>query len=108
MSNARLREALTAGNGSKEKGPPAADGVLSVTPDAPETADLRARRSAVDCVASSSSYLEDEVPGESATYSLLPSEIPTSFLFPGLGPLVTQSGTVGSAGWLFSGWKRKS
>lgn len=65
MSNARLREALNAGNTAKEKGPPAADGVLTVTKDAAETAELRSRRSAIDCCATSSTYLEDETDGES-------------------------------------------
>ena len=62
MSTARLREALNAGapGNSKEKGPPVADGILSVTPDTPEAAEWRTRRSAIDFPSSSSSYLEDE------------------------------------------------
>ncbi|GMH40925.1 hypothetical protein BSKO_08829 [Bryopsis sp. KO-2023] len=63
MSNARLREALNAGNNTKEKGPPVADGILSVTPDTPEAVELRSRRSAIDCVATSSTYLEEESDG---------------------------------------------
>ncbi|CAD7695139.1 unnamed protein product [Ostreobium quekettii] len=63
MSNARLREVLNAGNTAKEKGPPVADGVLSPTPDTPEAVELRSRRSAIDCVATSSSYLEEDSDG---------------------------------------------
>jgi len=62
MSNARLREALNAGGAgaSKEKGPPVADGILSVTPDTPEAAEWRTRQSAIDFPSSSSSFLEEE------------------------------------------------
>eukprot|EP00803_Ostreobium_quekettii_P010629 evm.model.scf_3047.3 EVM.evm.TU.scf_3047.3 scf_3047:6484-7042(-) len=63
MSNARLREVLNAGGGGKERGPPVADGVLCATPDTPEAAELRSRRSAVDCVPTSSSYLEEDGAG---------------------------------------------
>ena len=61
VAQARLREALTAGGpGTKEKGPPVADGFLSVTPDTPEAIEFRSRRSIFDSVGASSSYLEDE------------------------------------------------
>mmetsp|Transcript_12537 Transcript_12537/g.35224 ORF Transcript_12537/g.35224 Transcript_12537/m.35224 type:complete len:1065 (+) Transcript_12537:198-3392(+) len=65
VSNARLREALNAGGPgtSKEKGPPVADGVLSVTPDTPEAAEWRTRQSAIDFPSSSSSYLEEDDDG---------------------------------------------
>ena len=61
MAQARLREALNAGGpGTKEKGPPVADGLLSITPDTPEAIEFRTRRSIFDSVGASSSYLEDE------------------------------------------------
>lgn len=75
MSNARLREALNAGNTAKEKGPPAADGVLTVTKDAAETAELRSRRSAIDCCATSSTYLEDEGDGRVGCVGMIEKEI---------------------------------
>ena len=59
---ARLREALQAGGpgSQKEKGPPVADGILTVTPDTPEAVEWRTRRSIIDSAGASSSYLEDE------------------------------------------------
>ena len=59
---ARLREALQAGGpgSQKEKGPPIADGILTVTPDTPEAVEWRTRRSIIDSAGASSSYLEDE------------------------------------------------
>ena len=62
VAQARLREALNAGGpGTKEKGPPVADGKLSVTPDTPEAIEFRSRQSVIESIgASSSSYLEDE------------------------------------------------
>lgn len=62
MGQARLREALNAGGPGtqKEKGPPVADGVLTVTPDTPEALEWKSRRSAIDSAGTSSSYLEDE------------------------------------------------
>ena len=61
MAQARLREALNAGGpGPKEKGPPVADGILSVTPDTPEAVEWRSRRSIIDSAGASSSYLEDD------------------------------------------------
>lgn len=62
MSNARIREALTGGTSVKEKGPPVADGVLSVTPDTPEIVEWR-RSSALDVAETSSSYLDDDDDG---------------------------------------------
>lgn len=84
MSNARLREILNSGHSSKEKGPPVADGTLSVTIDAPEVHELRSRRTALDCVSTSSTYLEEDNDGTNpesldrhSTYSagLKPSEL---------------------------------
>lgn len=62
MGQARLREALNAGGPGtqKEKGPPVADGVLTVTPDTPEALEWKSRMSAIDSAGTSSSYLEDE------------------------------------------------
>ncbi|KAK9815093.1 hypothetical protein WJX73_007356 [Symbiochloris irregularis] len=67
---ARLREALNAGGpGPKEKGPPVADGVLTVTPDTPEALEWRSRRSFMDSAGASSSYLEDDAgPRPSSLY----------------------------------------
>ena len=45
---ARLHEALSAGMNGKNKDLPAPDGVLTVTPDIPEAADWRSRRSPMD------------------------------------------------------------
>jgi hypothetical protein len=62
-SNARsVREALTAGTNVKEKGPPVADGILSVTPDTPEVVEWRSR-SALDVAETSSTYLDDDEDG---------------------------------------------
>ena len=61
MAQARLREALNAGSGAqKEKGPPVADGILSVTPDTQEALEWRSKRSIIDSAGASSSYTEDE------------------------------------------------
>ena len=63
-SQARLREALTAGGPStKDKGPPVADGVLSVTPDTAEAIEWRSRKSVVDGIASTSAFLDDDDEG---------------------------------------------
>lgn len=69
MGQARLREALNAGGPStqKEKGPPVADGILTVTPDTAEALEWKSRRSAIDSAGTSSSYLEDD---EGATPAL--------------------------------------
>ena len=68
MAQARLREALNAGGpGTKEKGPPVADGVLTETPDTPEALDWRSRRSFMDSAGASSTYLEDDAGGCPAT-----------------------------------------
>lgn len=65
MSQARLREALNAGGpGTKDKTPPVADGILSVTPDTPEAEEWRNRRSAIDSAAACSSYLDEDDEGE--------------------------------------------
>ncbi len=74
MAQARLREALNAGSGSqKEKGPPVADGILSVTPDTQEALEWRSKRSIIDSAGTSSSYLEDDTgrdcPNRSITVS---------------------------------------
>ena len=60
-SKTRLREALTAGGpSSKDKGPPVADGVLSVTPDTAEAIEWSSRKSVVDRIAACSSFLDDD------------------------------------------------
>lgn len=61
-SVARLHEALSAGgaNGNKSRENPLPDGVLTVTPDVPEAADWRSRRSPMDIPCSSSSVLCDD------------------------------------------------
>ena len=70
MAQARLREALNAGSGSqKEKGPPVADGILSVTPDTQEALEWRSKRSIIDSAGTSSSYLEDESGRDLARWS---------------------------------------
>lgn len=68
MSQARLREALNAGGpgSSKDKSPPVADGVLSITPDTPEAEEWRNRRSAIDSAAACSSYLDEDDDGARA------------------------------------------
>ena len=69
VAQARLREALNAGGpGTKEKGPPVADGFLSVTPDTPEAIEFRSRQSVIDSGASTSSYLEDETGQQSTKF----------------------------------------
>jgi hypothetical protein len=56
---ARLREALAGPPTEKSKGPPVADGTLTVTPDTPEAVEWRTRRSVIDGP-TTSSYLEDD------------------------------------------------
>ena len=63
MSNPRPREVLNAVHSVKEKGPPVADGTLSVTADASEATEFCSRRSALDFVATTSTYLEDDSDG---------------------------------------------
>jgi hypothetical protein len=67
MSNARLREALAGTPTVKEKGTPVADGSLTVTPDSPEAAEWR-NKSILDCVATTSTYLEDDSDGTGDRY----------------------------------------
>ena len=62
MSQAKLREALSAGASSREKGPPVADSVLTATSDSAEGGEWRSRRSVIDAIASKSSYLDE--PGD--------------------------------------------
>ncbi|KAG2452725.1 hypothetical protein HYH02_002956 [Chlamydomonas schloesseri] len=62
VNQSRIREALTAGTNVKEKGPPVADGILSVTPDTPEMLEWRSR-SALDVAETSSTFLDDEDDG---------------------------------------------
>lgn len=62
MSQAKLREALSAGASSRDKGPPVADGVLTATSDSAEGGEWRSRRSVIDAIASKSSYLDE--PGD--------------------------------------------
>ena len=94
MSNSRPREVLNAVHGMKDKGPPVADGTLSVTTtttttatttssstgaaaaatDTSEAADLSSRRGALDFVATTSTYLEDETDGgDDKTHLFAPS-----------------------------------
>jgi hypothetical protein len=54
-----VREALQGGPEVNKKGPPTTDGVLTVTPDAPEIVDWRAK-SGLDVAETSSTYLDDE------------------------------------------------
>lgn len=62
-NQSKLREALTAGNPTaKEKGPPVADGVLSITPDSPDVLEWRSR-SALDASEASSTFLDEEDEG---------------------------------------------
>lgn len=64
MSQAKLREALTGGGSSqKDKGPPVADGVLSVEPESSEAIEWRTRRSVIDTIASCSKFLDEEDDG---------------------------------------------
>lgn len=58
--NAILRDAFTS-TATKEKGPPAADGILSITPDAPDVAEWR--RNALDVAETTSTYLDDDDDG---------------------------------------------
>ncbi|GLI59106.1 hypothetical protein VaNZ11_000937 [Volvox africanus] len=62
VNQSRIREALTAGTNVKEKGPPVADGILSVTPDTPEMLEWRSR-SALDVAETSSTFLDDDDDG---------------------------------------------
>ena len=55
-----MRDAFTA-TATKEKGPPAADGILSITPDAPDVAEWR--RNALDVAETTSTYLDDDDDG---------------------------------------------
>ena len=73
VAQARLREALNAGGpGTKEKGPPVADGSLTVTPDTPEAIEFRSRKSVIDSLgASSSGYLEDETGASAQCFSMI-------------------------------------
>ncbi|GAX80158.1 hypothetical protein CEUSTIGMA_g7596.t1 [Chlamydomonas eustigma] len=56
-SKSLLRDALSA-TSSKDKGPPVADGILSITPDTPEVVEWR--RSALDITETTSTYLDDD------------------------------------------------
>ena len=80
MGQARLREALNAGGPGtqKEKGPPVADGILTVTPDTAEALEWKSRRSAIDSAGTSSCYLEDE-DGMSLT-ALASNNLPSTVL----------------------------
>lgn len=57
----RVREALTGGPSVKEKGPPVADGFLSVTPDTPDILEWRSK--SLDIAETSSIYLDDDDDG---------------------------------------------
>ena len=71
MGTQKLREALAGPSKDKDKQPPVADGVLSVTPDPPEAAEWR--KSVLDTVAADSSFLEDSESGR-------PGMVPPSLL----------------------------
>jgi hypothetical protein len=60
-SKSLLRDALSATT-SKDKGPPVADGILSITPDTPEVVEWR--RSALDITETTSTYLDDDDDGK--------------------------------------------
>ena len=60
-NQSRVREALTGGSNVKEKGPPVADGFLSVTPDTPDVLEWRSK--SLDIAETSSTYLDDEDDG---------------------------------------------
>jgi hypothetical protein len=64
-NQSRVREALTGGSNVKEKGPPVADGFLSVTPDTPDVLEWRSK--SLDIAETSSTYLDDEDDGERVT-----------------------------------------
>lgn len=57
MGTQKLREALAGPAKEKDKQPPVADGILSVTPDPPEAAEWR--KSVLDTVVADSSFLDD-------------------------------------------------
>lgn len=61
----QIKEALAGTNTAKEKGPPVADGTLSLTPDTPDALERRRRGLGINCVETSSKYLEDD-PGTGA------------------------------------------
>lgn len=61
----QIKEAMAGTSTAKEKGPPVADGTLSLTPDTPDVIERRRRGLGVNCVETSSKYLEDD-PGELA------------------------------------------
>lgn len=63
-----LRDALSATT-AKDKGPPVADGILSITPDTPEVVEWR--RSALDITETTSTYLDDDDDGKSQQYTIL-------------------------------------
>ena len=58
-----LKDIAFAGTSTKDKGPPVADGILSVAPDTPDVVERRKRGVGLDCVETSSRYLEDGDPG---------------------------------------------
>jgi hypothetical protein len=60
QSKSLLRDALSA-TSAKDKGPPVADGILSITPDTPEVVEWR--RSALDITETTSTYLDDDDDG---------------------------------------------
>jgi hypothetical protein len=62
LAQARLKEAL-AGTASKEKGPPVADGVLSVTPDAPEMCERGFKGQELDSAETDIDFLQDGTDG---------------------------------------------
>ncbi len=67
-SKSQLRDALSATT-AKDKGPPVADGILSITPDTPEVVEWR--RSALDITETTSTYLDDDDDGNSRLAALV-------------------------------------
>ena len=63
VAQARLKEALAGTNTSKEKGYQVADGILSLTPDTPDVIERRKKGRGVDCVETTSKYLEESDSG---------------------------------------------
>jgi hypothetical protein len=63
---------------NRERGPPVADGILSVAPDTPDVVERRKRGIGLDCVESTSKYLEDGDTGEAPTSHASPSSGPST------------------------------
>jgi hypothetical protein len=64
-----MKEALAGTNTSKEKGPPVADGLLSIAPDTPDVMERRKKGVGLDCVETTSKYLEDAESGAASCHA---------------------------------------